>query len=222
MTRQYRGDAKGTVVAHRKDGCAVCSQLPDAVQQVNAAIWDGQHPTPGARTPAYRSAGQAVMSAHGATADVRTVTRHAEHTEASARSTVGSRPRTTMEMPVFPTDFVGVTERLARLGMAATERLHELIEQGDDSVRPADLVAASALALRSVTNTRSADQRDEALRLKERGHGEASPAIMAIFVHGAGMAPSLSEHDAIDVTPLSEMRDAMRAEMAEARRLARG
>jgi hypothetical protein len=76
------------------------------------------------------------------------------------------------------------------------------------------------MGLAASTNQRAAAQRDAALR---KGVTQLDdPRLMAIFLIGSGHAPEISEHQAINVTPLSEMRETMRAERLELEARARG
>lgn len=212
-------EVRTVAVYHRKDTCTVCMTQPVVFQAVNGAIWDGEKPAPEARTRGYRQAGAAVLLAHGISADVRMIARHAEHVEMSARLASEKTPPRGADVTVYPSSFEGVSARVSRLGMLAADALERRLASED--TKTADLVAAAALGLKAVQGVKQADQRDEAIRLKALGTSGDDPAIKAIFVFTAGMAPELNETEAIDVTPLSEMRRLMIEERTEANRLAR-
>jgi len=205
-----------TQVAYRKSACKVCAAGTDVYQAVNAAVWDGKHPAIENRTPAHRARGVDVMGAHNVIVDVRAITRHAEHVEATARTTTPTKPQVGREVEVYPSDFEGVTDRYTQVGLQALERLGERVDELD----PKELVATAKLGLAASTNQKAAAQRDAALR---KGVTQLDdPRLMAIFLVGSGHAPEISEHQAINVTPLSEMREAMRAERLELEARARG
>ena len=186
------------IVSGRKDECSVCA-LPDAaLQDVNVAIWQGGTK----RTRYYRADGQRAAKRHGLTIEVKTVTRHADHIESMWHKADGKQPASPGEIPVFPTDYESLVEKAAHIGYQAMDEVAKRISGGQD-VETRDLVAIAKLGV-------DARSRQEANRIASR---QPRLEFRAIFGLGAGRI-ELPEAEAIDVTPLEELRSEVEAERA--------
>ena len=203
------------IVAPRKRACSVCRDLTaEAAAEVNAAIW----PEPGVAVRArdYRVAGQRAALAQGLDVEAKTITRHADHIEASWREPTPKKPAGPREPRVFPTDFQSITTFAVEKGMEALERIGERIPEMDDR----DLISVARMG-------QSASTQREALRLRQQETETAQGLLAAMFGLGAGLLSDadIPEAEVIDVTPhesVEEMLDGVRSERAALVRLQQG
>lgn len=195
------------VAPRNDDPCLICDLPDDALQHVNAEIWDGTS----IRTERYRARGaRAYFLATGEHIDPKTVTRHARHTESTWRVVeTALAPATAGEIPVFPTDYKSMVERAAHLGMYASTKLEQQIR--DDKLAPHDLVSL-------VRGGVMARAQQESNRVAEK---RAQTEVSLIFgLAGGHLVGMLPEDEVIDVTPSEEeLRDGI---MAERRALTAG
>lgn len=185
-------------VAPLKGDCVIC-QAPEPVRlAVNMAIW----PAGTDRAPDYRARGVAAMAAvAGATVNVKTITRHADHVERQRRVVSPEKPmdEDRHERPVVSTDFLSVTEKAAKVGMLALER----IEQNIESLDAKEAIAVSRLGV-------AAAAKAEDSRLKR---GDQRIELMAIFAAAAGMGPAVGHVPEVrNVTPVESLKAEIAAE----------
>lgn len=179
-----------SAVAPLKGDCRVCQQPERTRLAVNMAIWpDGEQ-----RDPAYRSRGVAAFAAlAGEAIDVKTITRHAEHTESTRRIVTPGKPmdEDQHERPVVATDFFSVADKASRVGMLALER----IEQNIGELGVKDAVAIARLGV-------AAAAKGEDARLKR---GDQAIEMMAVFAAVSGFAPEQGQVPR-NVTPVDDLR----------------
>lgn len=204
-----------SVVAPRKRACSICRDLsPEAAAAVNAAIW----PEPGIaiRSRDYRVAGVRAALAQGLDVEAKTVTRHADHIEASWHEPTAKKPPARGEVSVFPTDYQSVTTAYVQLGMQAVEKITDRLPE----MEPRDLVSVARMG-------QSASVQRESLRMRQQETETAQGLLAAMFGLGAGLLSDADIPDAevIDVTPhesVEEMLDVVRSERAALVRLQQG
>jgi hypothetical protein len=183
-------------VAPPKPDCTICQQ-PERVRiPVNAAIWDEQT---GRRTKAYRSDAVTLLADFDVRLEAKSVTRHADHVEASWRDTTPAAPAAGREEALFATDFASVTDEAANLGMKAMATLSGRVETMADK----DLIATAKLGVGASTARAT-----HSLKRAELGMTAA-----AIFGLAAGMA-EVPESEIVNVTPVADLL----AEVADERR----
>lgn len=199
-----------------KGDCLIC-QAPQSIRlSVNRAIW----PDGPMRAANYRAAGVKAAAAAAAVVDpedveaakryvdvdVKTITRHADHTEASWREVEPGQMRRD-EVPIS-TDFSSVMEAGAELGMMVMGGFRTLVE--------ADPVAFAALRPKEAINLAkmglSAASTVEATKLKRN---QQKIDVMAIFGASSGHIRPAGEPDPED----AEALDDLRAEVATERGL---
>lgn len=203
---------KNIVVAARSSTCRICKGLrPDAVAEVNAAIW----PEPGvaARFRDYRTSAVRVAAAHGLEVEVKSVSRHAQHIERSWHVVDAKSPAKPGELPVFKTDFNSMVDRAATLGAKAMDALDSQMPTLD----PKELVAVAKLGVgASVTR--------ESLRLKAQEVDQQSQIIAALGALSSGHISQgdIPETEVIDVTPVEVLLDEVAQEREALARLSAG
>lgn len=186
-----------------KGDCIVC-QAPEGVRQaVNHAIW----PDGPMRAANYRAAGARAAAQAGqlesppddryADLDVKTITRHADHTEASWREVEPGQPLTGSEVPIA-TDFSSVMEAGARVGMKALGGFEKLLD--NDPVAFAALMPKEAIALSKIGMVAAGTK--EASRLKRN---QQAIDVMAIFGLSSGHQRPPQSGDDEDVASLEEL-----------------
>lgn len=201
------------MVAPRASDCRICRELtPQQAAEVNAAIW----PEPGValRSRGYRVQATRTAAVYGCAVEVKTITRHAEHIEASWRKvTPQSPPPAPGERPVFPADFTSVAQRMASLGMAAAEHIEDRLPD----MEPRELVQVARIGLSAATAR-------EAMRLKAQEVDTAQGMLAAIFgLAGDHLSEGdIPETEVIDVTPVEVLHDEIEAEREALRQLQSG
>jgi hypothetical protein len=189
-------------------GCMVCELSDEGLQAVNAALWDGTDQ----RTKGYRARGQRAFMQHtGRSIEAKTITRHVEHTEDTWHDASEQNPALPTELPVFPTDYHGMVESVAKLGAKAAARLDQRIDA--DRVEDKDLI--SLVKIGTVARTQ-----EEANRVADK-----TPQTQVALIFGiasGNLAGELPEYETIDVTPVEELRDEIRAERQQIAALAEG
>lgn len=179
--------------APKNPRCLVCSLPSDQWAEVNAALWDAQE-----RRPDYRVAGVRACAMFGLEVkDPKSITNHVEHMERSWHRPT-QYPPTARERQVFPTDYVSVTDRAAKLGVDAMEALSTRLE----GLEARDLIAVAKLGM-------GARQHQAALEAKDRRSHQVEVTAIFGFVSGHMGIP---EVEAKDVTPTAELRAAMEEE----------
>lgn len=188
-------------------GCLVCALAPEQRQALNAAIWDGTEQ----RTRDYRSAAARVYEAStGRSIDLKSITRHTEHTEATWHEATEQVPARGNEEPVFATDYASLVERAAHLGSAAMTRLEGRISAGDVGDR--ELVTVAQLGVRARA------QQEATIAASKRPQIN----VAAIFGIAGGHLALMPESEAIDVTPEEALYDEIEQERVTLRALAAG
>lgn len=203
---------KGVVMAPRKRECRICQGLsPREVTVVNAVIWP-EGPDHG-RSRTYRADAVRAAAAQGLEIEAKTVTRHAEHIEASWHTAIPDKPVPPGEVAVMPTDYDSVMSRMAGLGMAAATRLAERVPVMDDR----ELVSLAKTGL-------SAAAQREALRIRQQEGKAINSLAEALFGLSGGVLreEDVPEVEVIDVTPPEVMLDEVRAERAALKMLQSG
>ncbi len=191
----------------RATGCTICSQTEAVIQQVNAAIWSADR----TRVWGYRDRAKKVLMAEvNVEVDVRTIARHADHTELTWRIATEARPANGNERPVFPLDFNSYVDRMATIGHAAAAKLEERLEHGwvEDEV----LVSAMKVGAQAVAARRKSE---------DTQRGSSAPISIAIFGVVSGHLET-PPGEAIDVTPVEELMDGLAAERELLEARARG
>ena len=205
--------SKRLMVAPKASDCRICQELtPQQAAEVNAAIW----PEPGIalRSRGYRTVGQRVAATYGCVVEVKTITRHAQHIEASWRKVAPqSPPPGPTERPVFPTDFAHVSDRMAGLGMAAADHIEDRLP----TMEPRELVQVARMGLAAASTA-------EANRLRSQEVDTAQGMLAAIFGLGGGHLSEgdIPETEVIDVTPVEVLHDEIETEREALRRLQSG
>lgn len=194
-------------VAHKKARCSICTIPQPGWSEVNAAIWDG-FPSIDSRTTDYRESARRTAALYGVDVEVKVVTRHAEHIEADARVPTPQRPESARETNVMPADYESITDRAARLGSDALESLHQRLPMMEDR----DIIAVAKMGV-------GARQHQAAMAAKDRRKGDTT---IAIFGFVSGHMANLPEHEVLDVTPPSELREGFEEERALLEARARG
>lgn len=195
---------KGVVVAPKKRECSICTGLsPREVADVNAAIWpEGpEH----ARGRSYRADGVRVAEANGLTVEAKTITRHADHIEATWHLATTKHPPSAADLAVMPTDYESVMTRMADIGMQATGRIVERLPEMDDR----DLISVAKLG-------QTAAAQREALRLRKNEGAQAGLLLEALFGLSGGQLNDgdVPESEVLNVTPPEVMLDEVRTERA--------
>lgn len=193
---------KGVVVAPRKRGCSLCGGLsPREVADVNAAIWpEGpEH----ARSRSYRTDGVRVAAANGLTVEAKTITRHADHIEASFHIATPKHPPVAGDIAVMPTDYESVMTKMADVGMRAADRIVDRIDEMDDR----DLISVAKLG-------QTAAAQREALRLRKNEGAQSGLLLQALFGLSGGQLSEgdVPESEVLNVTPPEVMLDEVRQE----------
>jgi len=191
-----------------KGDCLVC-QAPEPTRvAINAAIWpsDGM-----VRSVTYRSDGTDVARGSKvpelATCNPKTITRHAEHIEASWRDIKPGGRWLAEEVPVS-TDFIGVMDANTRVGMRATGLIERLLEEHGDVM--AVMEPKFVLDVATKLGMRGAEAREKS-RL---ARNQQAIDVAAIFAMSSGhiRAPHSEDEQAAIV-------DELRDELAEERKL---
>lgn len=198
-----------------KGDCIIC-QAPEIVRiAVNRAIWpDGGI----VRAANYRSAGaraasQAAMTIDDKRADrfseldPKTITRHADHIEASWKEFEPGDKLPDGDVPIA-TDFASVMEAGSRLGMKALAALEELVDS--DPLAMAAFKTKEVIAMAKLGTVAASTK--EASRLKRN---QQAIDVAAIFAASSGHI----ESPTADPVETAADIDAMHAEVAEERRL---
>lgn len=198
-----------------KGDCIVC-QAPELIRiAVNRAIW----PEGGiVREANYRSAGaraasQAAMLIKDKRAeryselDPKTLTRHADHIEASWKEFEPGEELPEDHVPVA-TDFGSVMEAGSRLGMKALGALEALLDKSPEAM--AAFKTKEVIAMAKLGTVAAGTK--EASRLKRN---QQAIDVMAIFGASSGHIVSPTA----DPAEAAEDLEAMHAEVAEERRL---
>jgi len=184
-----------------KGDCVIC-QAPEPTRvAINAAIWPGDGMM---RSVTYRADGVEVAQTSGvpelAKMNVKTITRHAEHIEASWREVPQNGRLHADEAPV-KADFLSVTDLGARLGALGLKAMGDAIEQDPMAwalLRPKETIAAAKVGL-------TASVAAENSRLKRN---QQAIDVMAIFAMSSGHAPVIPT-DELDDVPLDVLRAAI-------------
>ncbi len=188
-----------TRVAPLKPLCTICQQDERVRIAVNNAIWDQQT---GRRTASYRADAVALLADFGVRlgpgpgtraglpVGVHSVSRHADHVEASWRETTPAAAAASREEPLFTTDFVSVTEEAAHLGMKALRTLAGRVETMADK----DLITTAKLGVGASVSRAT-------LSLKR---SELNLTAAAIFGLASGHA-DIPEAEVKNVTPEGEL-----------------
>lgn len=189
MARSVR--SKNLIVAQRSGRCRVCSLPPETIAAVNAVIW----PDPGvsrARNGDYRAAAQRVCAANGMTIEVKTITRHAEHTERSWHRVTPRSPARPGEIAVVATDYQSMVEKAATMGAQAMDHVITRLPEMEDR----DLIAAAKVGMGAVVGR-------EALRLKAQEVDQTQAIVAALTGLASGHITEADIPDAevINVTP---------------------
>lgn len=191
----------------RATGCKVCAQPTAVVQAVNAAIWNADR----VRVWGYRDRALKVLKAEvNVDIDVRTIARHADHTELTWRVATEGKPANGNEKPVFPLDFNSYVDRMATLGHSAADHLEVQINEG--MVEPEVLVSVMKVGAQAVAARRKSE---------DTQRGNSAPISVAIFgvVSGHLETPA---GEVKDVTPVEELMDAFTEERLLLEARARG
>ena len=180
-------------------GCIVCSLPHDQRTEVNAAIWQGRK-----RVADYIAAGHRTFAqVAGRTCDRKTITRHADHIEATWREASVDDPATRREAPVFPTDYESMVDRAAILGMQAMSHLELRIATGELGDR--ELLGVAKMGVMSRAQQRAT----------EVDASRPQVMLMAVFGLASGHLAHLPETEAITVIE----EGSLRANVSEQRRL---
>lgn len=189
-----------------KGDCVIC-QAPEAIRiAVNVAIWgDGVVRAVDYRSRGRRAANQAAQTVEDAKVrerylelDPKTITRHADHIEASWREIDPGEQLRGDEVPVS-TDFGSVMEAGARVGMKVLAGVEQLVDR--DPLAFAALRTKEAIALAKL-GLGAAGTREQA-RIKRN---QQAIDVMAIFAASSGhVRPPDSGHEE-DVASLEELR----------------
>jgi len=188
-----------------KGDCVICQQ-PEAIRvAVNRAIW----PDDLMRSTSYRAAGvRACKQMGGPNIEVKTVTRHADHIEASWREVEPGERLRDNEVPVAA-DFASVTTSGAELGEIVKQGLKELVSKDPmafAAFRTKEAIAIAKLGLQSATAA-------EGARLKRQ---QQAIDVIALFGVSSGhIRPAGEPDDAED----GEVLEDLRAEVATERGL---
>lgn len=200
-------------VAQRKpttkngQSCRVCSLTVEALQVVNAAIWDGTTE----RVRNYRERGvEAYQLITGDTMEVRSITRHAEHIEATWFDPSEGRPARHNEVEVFPADYESLVDTAANLSARAMGKLTEKVDT--NALTNTELLQAAKIGV-------SARGQQEATKVASK---QPQIQLTAIFGLASGHLADLPESEAIDVTPERELLDAVHEERRALEEHARG
>ena len=181
-------------VAPLKGDCVICQQPEKVRLAVNTAIWPGGT----ARDRSYRSRAVAAFAAMtGTKLDPKTITRHAEHVEATQRAVTASKPMDEdgHERPVVATDFYSVATKASRVGMLALGRMEQYLEDPDATPAVKDAIAIARLGV-------AAAAKGEDARLKR---GDQAIEMMAIFASVSGFVPDEGSVPR-NVTPPSDLK----------------
>lgn len=193
-----------------KGDCLIC-QAPEPTRvAINAAIWPGDGI---ARAVDYRAAAVRVAHDSGvprlATLEAKTITRHADHIEASWREVGPSDRFRAGEVPVA-TDFASVMDGNARVGAKATGLLEKLIDEHGEMLvvlNPKLVLGISQLGMKA------AEVR-ESSRLKQNRQLIDLTAIFGVSSGHAPPVPSDGEEEA-DLEDLRATLDTERKLLAE-------
>lgn len=200
-------------VAPLKGDCVIC-QAPDPTRQaINAAIWPGEAMI---RSATYRAAAVDVARTSGvpgfAKLNVKTVTRHVEHIEASWRELPPNGQVQGVEAPVKG-DFISLVDQSGRLGAKVMNALEKLIDENPAVV--ATLMTKEAISIAKLGLT--AATAGENARLKSR---QQKIDVMAIFAQGSGHLPpvppgAIDDEDDVPLDVLRAALDGERRQLAE-------
>ena len=181
-----------------KGTCLVC-QAPEPTRvAINAAIWPGDGIM---RSVTYRSDGTNVARGSGvpslATCDPKTITRHADHIEASWREIQPGGAWRSGEVPV-QTDFASVMESNTRVGARATELIGKLLEEHGELM--VVMEPKFVLDVAAKLGMGGAEKR-ESSRLKRN---QQAIDVVAIFAMSSGhiKAPRADNEQAADIEDL--------------------
>jgi hypothetical protein len=183
--------------APRAVRCIICALPAPKYAEVNAAIWDGR-----ALVSAHRKKGQAAYIAQTGAArlDPKVIDRHVEHTQASWHTT----PPSSRERSVFPHDYEGLTESVAKMGSEAVNVISRRLEEDPDAVTVKDLAVLAKLGM-------GARQHQAALATKQRSKGDLTIAIFGIV---SGHMAQLPEGEVLEVIDAKVLRDSFDEERA--------
>lgn len=194
-----------------KGDCVIC-QAPEAIRvAVNATVWPSGDPVRAVdyRAAGVRAAANVARTLTGAEryhdVDPKTITRHADHVEASWREVAPGQRLDDNEVPIA-TDFGSVMEAGARVGMKVLQGIERLVDI--DPMAFAALRTKEAIAL-SKLGLGAAGARENS-RLKR--HQQAID-VMAIFASSSGHV-RVPGDDADDAMDLSDMRAEIATERA--------
>jgi hypothetical protein len=134
----------------------VCEASKDVWEAVNEALWVGRVPNMGNRVYGGVTGAMAVMAASKHPCSKGVIVRHQTHIEKSAREADDRRPQTTRERAIYATDFVSVTERMTKMGMAAADRIAERMESGEMDDRT--LVSVAQMGLKASVDREKASR----------------------------------------------------------------
>jgi hypothetical protein len=148
-----------TWVAPKRDDCLVCDQSHEIWEAVNEALWDGEAPSQSSRYYGHASRAKQALASFGRIVDIRTIYRHRDHIERAARDAVNVAPRG-RDRPIYATDFVSVTDKMASIGMQAADIVQQRMSEG--TLEDKALVSVMQTGLRAAANRETASRADKA------------------------------------------------------------
>ncbi len=186
--------------------CLICVLETPAREAVNAAIWDGSSE----RVRGYRAAGvRAFTHMTGGSIDPKSITRHADDTEATWHDTNPADPASDIDVPVFDSSYEAIVQRAANLGKLAIEKLPKKVAA--DELEDRELVSVAKMGVGARTQ-------QESNRVASNRPQIQVAAILGVVAGGMGNLPA---DEVIDVTPEAELIDVVRQERKALQALAK-